>query len=132
MNRHTSHIYIQTYLYIIFYKHNMTSRTTVAINKELRKKLKKLSAILDITQAEVIKRALSIYEKEIFKNKEGNDLEKSNVNDLINFKVQEVMKQATQTIWKQDPDRKIIQQKLSEGPETIDDFILNDWESGLE
>jgi hypothetical protein len=48
------------------------------------------------------------------------------------MKVKEILKKATEIIWKQDPERKAIQKKLSEGPETIDDFILNDWDSGLE
>ena len=34
-------------------------------------------------------------------------------------------------IWKEDPKRKAIQQKLSSGSETIDDFILDNWDTGL-
>ena len=49
------------YLYIFYiYK-------TVAIDEKLRKRLKKLSAWLDITQSELIRRALTLFEKKFSK-----------------------------------------------------------------
>ncbi|HEY0088410.1 MAG TPA: hypothetical protein VGB37_06180, partial [Candidatus Lokiarchaeia archaeon] len=57
--------------------------------------------------------------------------EKTTNNEKTKLIVKEILKKATEIIWKQDPERKAIQEKLSEGPETIDDFILNVWESGL-
>ncbi len=110
----------------------MTSRTTVAIDKELRKKLKKLSAWLDITQSEVIRRALAVYEREIFQTKEEPIKDKEDKNDQSIVLIKNVLRNATETIWKKDPERKAIQQKLSSGIETIDDYILNHWKSGLE
>lgn len=113
-------------LLLILYKY-MTSRTTVAIDKELRKRLKKISAWLDITQAEVIKRSLSLFEREIFKNK--NDRSSKEKKVISTTKI--TLKNATEMIWKEDPKRKAIQQKLSSGSETIDDFILDNWDTGL-
>ena len=110
----------------------MTSRTTVAIDKELRKKLKKLSAWLDITQAEVIKRALRTFEKELLKNKDGNTKENNSLKKISEIAVKKALKEATKIVWKMDPERKAIQQKLSSGTDTIDNYILNNWESGLE
>ncbi len=110
----------------------MTSRTTVAIDKELRKKLKKLSAWLDITQGEVIKRALGIFEKELLKNRGGNTKENNTLNKISAIEVKQVLKDATKIVWKMDPERKATQQKLSSGTDTIDNYILNNWESGLE
>ena len=109
----------------------MTSRTTVAIDKELRKKLKKLSAWLDITQSEVIRQALVVYERELFQTKEEPINEKDDKDDPI-ILMKNVLRNATEIIWKKDPERKAIQQKLSSGIETIDDYILNHWESGLD
>ncbi|MHA1255612.1 MAG: hypothetical protein ACTSPS_08450 [Promethearchaeota archaeon] len=43
-----------------------------------------------------------------------------------------MLKDATKIVWKIDPERKAIQQKLSSGTDTIDNYILNNWESGLE
>ena len=110
----------------------MTSRTTVAIDKELRKKLKKLSAWLDITQSEVIRQALAVYERELFQTKEEQIKEKDDKDDQSIILMKNVLRNATEIIWKKDPERKAIQQKLSSGIETIDDYILNHWESGLD
>ena len=41
----------------------MTVKTTVAIDNDLRKMIKKLAAWLDISQGEVIRRAIAEYEK---------------------------------------------------------------------
>ena len=43
----------------------MTTKTTVAIDQEIRKKLKKLASVLDISQGEVIKQALNVFEKSL-------------------------------------------------------------------
>lgn len=106
----------------------MPSRTTVAIDKKLRKRLKKVAAILDITQSEVIERALDIYEKTLKEKiiSRGN-IPKENEKD----EVQKILKNATKLIWQQDPERKILQKKLKKGSDTIDDYILNSWVSDL-
>ncbi len=108
----------------------MTTRTTVAIDKELRKRLRKLSAWLDITQAEVIKRALSLYEKGIIQNMQTS--KKQNYNKKSESDIEKILKDATKVIWENDPERRTLQRKLSAGPEMIDDFILDNWYSGLE
>ena len=109
----------------------MTNRTTVAIEKDIKKKLKKLSAILDITQAEVIKRALVLYEKDFVEKKIQEEGERVYSDKDSMVSVQDILKNATKIIWAQDPERKALQQKLMEGPETIDDVILNEWDTGL-
>ena len=103
----------------------MTSRTTVAIDKELRKKLKRLSAWLDITQSEVIRQALAVYERELFQEKEESIKEKDDKADQPIILMKNVLRNATEIIWKKDPERKAIQQKLSSGIETIDDYLFN-------
>jgi len=108
----------------------MTTLTTVAIDKELRKRLKKLSAWLDITQAEVIKRALSLYEKKMIQNMQTP--KKQNYNKKSESDIEKILKDATKVIWENDPERRTLQRKLSAGPETIDDFILDNWYTGLE
>ncbi len=108
----------------------MTTRTTVAIDKELRKRLRKLSAWLDITQAEVIKRALSLFEKEIIQNMQTP--KKQNYNKKSESDIEKILKDATKVIWEKDPERRTLQRKLSAGPEIIDDFILDNWYTGLE
>jgi len=109
----------------------MASKTTVAIDQGIRKKLKKLASLLDISQGEVINKAVSMFEKSILSQlAEHKSMVKESQKAGIN--VEQILKEATQKVWDQDPERKEIQKKLQEGPETIDDFIITNWESGLE
>lgn len=105
----------------------MTTKTTVAIDNELRKIIKKLAALLDIPQGEVIKRAIAEYEKLII-NK--NSQLASNKENVVG-EIEAILKTATDSVWKEDIKTKEIQEKLKKGTETIDDIILNNWESGL-
>lgn len=108
----------------------MTSKTTVAIDQPLRKKLKKLAIILDISQGEVIKRAVTTFEKSVlsqFNEKKG--LEKESAEDI---NIKKILEEATQKVYASDPELKAIHEKLQAGPETIDDFIISHWDSGLE
>jgi hypothetical protein len=106
----------------------MTEKTTVGIDKGLRKTIKKLAVWLDISQGEVIKRAIAEYEKSVISNIRNQDKNKN-----INKKeVEKILQAATDTIWAEDPKSKEIQLKLLQGSETIDDFIANDWDSGLD
>ena len=109
----------------------MASKTTVAIDHTLRKKLKKLASLLDISQGEVINRAISAFEKLILSQMtENKPLMKEP--QKTEMDVKRILREATQKVWAQDPERKALQKKLQEGPETIDDFIITNWDSGLE
>jgi len=110
----------------------MTTRTTVAIDERLRKRLKKLSTLLDITQSEVIKRALTLFEKGILREKPISVNANLNIKDAQKSDIKKILKEATKIIWKLDPNRKIIQQKLFVGSDTLDEVFLNDWKTGLE
>jgi predicted transcriptional regulator len=109
----------------------MASKTTVAIDHTLRKKLKKLASLLDISQGEVISRAISAFEKSILSQMTENKqlMEESHKTEID---VKRILMEATQKVWAQDPERKELQKKLQEGPETIDEFIITNWNSGLE
>jgi len=113
----------------------MGSKTTVAVDQELRKKIKKISALLDITQSAVIARALANLEKEIMADKEKGLTrlilgKKKTQENTIN--VSQILQDATQKIWQADPEREDIQNKLQRGPHSIDDFIMDEWITGLE
>ena len=102
----------------------MTSKTTVAIDKDLRKLIKKLAAWLDISQGEVIKHAIAEYEKKILNNEKSLKKERENSEKEI----QQLLQGATDAIWAQDPETKQIQQKLKKGPSSIDEVILDNWD----
>ncbi|MHA1106610.1 MAG: ribbon-helix-helix protein, CopG family [Promethearchaeota archaeon] len=110
----------------------MTTRTTVAIDEKLRKRLKKLSAWLDITQSEVIKRALTLFEKKILQEKQISVNANFKIKDTQKSDIKKMLEEATKIIWKLDPNRKMIQQKLFVGTDTLDEIILNNWKTGLE
>ena len=105
------------YLYIFYiYK-------TVAIDEKLRKRLKKLSAWLDITQSELIRRALTLFEKKILQEKQTTV--KPNLILSQELEIKKMLEEATKIIWELDPNRKIIQQKLFLGNDTLDEILLN-------
>ena len=108
----------------------MTSKTTVAIDLPLEKKLKKLAIILDITQGEVIRRAVNIFEKAVLLQlSKKRRLEKESTE---NINIKKILEEATQKVYTNDPELKAIHEKLQTGPETIDDFLITYWDSGLE
>ena len=110
----------------------MTTRTTVAIDEKLRKRLKKLSAWLDITQSEVIRRALTLFEKKILQENQNSVKPNLKIKDTQKSEIKKMLEDATKIIWKLDPNRKIIQQKLFVETDTLDEIILNNWKTGLE
>jgi len=109
----------------------MIPHTTVAIDQVVRKKLKKLASLLDVSQGEVIKQALAMLEEKILTGK--LESRQSNPTARLDKKdIGRILAEATRKIWAINPEIKRIQEKLYSGPETIDDFIINDWNSGLE
>ncbi|MEE9379760.1 MAG: ribbon-helix-helix protein, CopG family [Candidatus Lokiarchaeia archaeon] len=106
----------------------MTVKTTVAIDSDLRKIIKKLAAWLDISQGEVIRRAIAEFEKSvIIKNVYPNTSK-----EKVKKEIDTILQAATDAVWEDDIKTQEIQEKLKKGPRTIDEFILNNWDSGLE
>ena len=69
----------------------MTTRSTVAVNIKTRRRLKKLSALLDLPQSEIIKKALDIYEKILF--------QKALKPKSENIEVQKILKDSLLQLW---------------------------------
>ena len=115
----------------------MASNTTVAVTQKLRKKIKKLSALLDISQSVVIEQAVTCLENNLINNHgklpspiKPNDQSKSIESNVID--VSKILEEATKEMWNRDPERKELQQTLKSGPQTIDDFLFDRWITGLE
>ena len=106
----------------------MTNKTTVAIDTDLRRTIKKLAAWLDISQGELIGRAIAQYEKVILN--QGVDLDPSKKSGK--GEIDTILQAATEAIWSEDPETKAIQQKLQKGPISLDKILLNNWDYGLE
>ena len=109
----------------------MASKTTVAVDQKLRKKIKKLSALLDIPQSAVIEKAIASLEEEMIKNK--NPKKKMTINNNYNnIDISKILEETTKKIWKKYPEREKNQKLLQKGSQTIDDFLLSEWITGLE
>ncbi len=106
----------------------MASKTTVAVDQKLRKKIKKLSALLDIPQSAVIEKAIASLEEDMIKNK--NPKKKMTISD--NIDISKILAETTKKIWKKFPEREKNQKLLEKGSQTIDDFLLSEWITGLE
>ncbi len=106
----------------------MTIKTTVAIDSDLRKIIKKLAAWLDISQGEVIRRAIAEYEKIII----SKDIYPNTSNISIKKEIDSILQAATDAVWEDDIKTREIQEKLKKGPSSIDEVILNNWDFGLE
>ena len=117
-------------IFIYFYKfyNIMTIKTTVAIDSDLRKIIKKLAAWLDISQGEVIRRAIAEYEKAII----NKDVYPNTSKDKIKKEIATILQAATDAVWEDDIKTREIQEKLKKGPSSIDEVILNNWDFGLE
>ncbi len=89
--------------------------SSVTVDDELRKKLKKLAAELDTTQGEIISRAVSLYEKEI-------GLKLYSPNPKARKVIQRAVKKRKELQW-----RKLIRKALqSPGPQ-IDEMRISNW-----
>ncbi len=113
----------------------MSSKTTVAIKQNVRKKIKKLGALLDITQGEVIERALKLLEVEVINKSSLNGdvnhtIEEGEEEDTID--IQKILDDASRKVCAKDPVHKKNQEKMYKGNLTIDDVITSEWISGLE
>jgi ribosomal protein L10 len=107
----------------------MNAKTTVAIDIELRKRLKKIGVLLDLSQNAVIERAVDLLEKNIMANNNSIPEKRSASTKKT---VDEILEQASAIVCAQDPEHKKIQESLSQGAITIDDVIVNSWNSGLD
>ncbi|MHA1236344.1 MAG: ribbon-helix-helix protein, CopG family [Candidatus Hodarchaeales archaeon] len=89
--------------------------SSVTVDDELRKKLKKLAAELDTTQGDIISQAVSLYEKEIGLKLYAPDPKARKV-------IQRAAKQQKDIQW-----RKLIRKALlSPGPQ-IEEMRISNW-----
>lgn len=107
----------------------MGARTTVAVDDSVRRRIKKLSALLDESQGEIIEKAIADFEQKVLRGGIAGSGEEV---APASKRVEELFRAATKAVWASDPDIKEVQQRLLATPGTIDDFIIDRWESGLE
>lgn len=92
--------------------------TTVTVDDEIRRKLKKLAAALDATQGEVIANALSLYEEQVL----GQRPRRKIPNEVL-----EAMKRASSRIRQSDPEWARISQRIEGATISIEESISVAW-----
>ncbi len=95
-------------------------RTTVTVRDELRRKLKRLAAMLDVTQGEVIERALRVYEGQILRGRPSRRARASG-------KVLDAMEEAASKIRRSDPEWARISRTIERAAVSIDEFTAEGW-----
>jgi hypothetical protein len=110
----------------------MTSKSSVAVDLELRRKIKRLAAKLDLSQGDIIRIAIADFENRI-----NQGIFPQQNEDLNSIKIKQDMHKFTQLVWEEDKEVKQIQEKLNspleDGTEIdLEDIIIRNWKTGLE
>ncbi|MCS4540807.1 MAG: hypothetical protein HY929_00560 [Euryarchaeota archaeon] len=91
--------------------------TTVTVNNEMRKKLKKLAAMLDTTQGEVIKKAIELFEKQALQERKLK----------YPSKVDKILNEASAKIRASDPKWAKISKIIESSTVPIETVIATSW-----
>ena len=94
--------------------------SSVSIPSELRKRIKRLAAERDTSQAQIIEVAINLYE-----NKEKDDYFGWNQDEL------ELLTKIELELFNLDPSREERVKKLTRAKIDIEHAIISDWDSGL-
>ena len=92
--------------------------TTVTVHDETRKKLKRLAAMLDATQGEVIERALGLYEEQVLGQRPRR---------MISKRVLGALTEAASKIRRSDPEWARISRTIESAAISLDEFVANSW-----
>jgi len=109
--------------------------TTVTINDELRKKLKRLAAKYDTNQADIIKRALELFEKyerkqylDRFMNINEEETESTKaLDDTRKSKILEMLAEAITKFEKKYPEIALRRKKLRQNIDLFDEITMTNW-----
>ncbi|MBN2151950.1 MAG: hypothetical protein JW839_10915 [Candidatus Lokiarchaeota archaeon] len=105
----------------------MGTHSSIAVSPKLRKTIKKIAAFLDVSQGEVVEKAITVFENTLISSANVGLMS----NNASKTRVQKIMEQATKDVWKDDPERERVQRALMQGSGTIDDVIISDWRTGI-
>jgi len=92
--------------------------TTVTVDDEIRRKLKRLAAMLDATQGDVIERALSLYEDQVLGRRSQRK---------IPNRVLEAMNEASSKIRQSDPEWARISRRIEGATIPVEVSISATW-----
>jgi predicted DNA-binding protein len=95
--------------------------TTVTVDEETRRRLKRLAAILDETQGSIIRKALALYEARV---KSGS------VESKMLRKVAQELEKASATIRKRDPKWAMVSEIMEQDVASMEEFSPAAWGKG--
>jgi len=92
--------------------------TTVTVDDEIRRKLKRLAAMLDITQGEVIEKALEQYENRVV----GHGAERR-----VSRRVLQAIREASARVRRSDPEWARISRRIETSAISLEESISEAW-----
>jgi hypothetical protein len=101
----------------------MVSKSTIAVSREVRNRLKKLAELLNKSQGDIVQLALNDFEKQHFKDLKQDPHSESNI-ELVD----KILAEATKEVWESDPEHKELQLKLKTSGSQIDDYLIRTWD----
>ena len=87
----------------------MASKSTVAIDESLRKTIKKIAALLDIPQGEVIKKAIGDLEQKIL----SESLQTDSIDLSTENRIKQELHHYTEMVWEMESESKKISTKIN-------------------
>jgi len=92
--------------------------TTVTVDDDIRRKLKRLAAVLDATQGEVIEKALTLYEDQVL----GQRAQRK-----VPARVLEAMKEASAKVRRSDPEWARNSRRIETAAISVEESISAAW-----
>ena len=92
--------------------------TTVTVDEETRRRLKRLAAVLDETQGSIVRKALALYESRMKAGVTGRKVPR---------RVGEELEKASKAIRKKDPKWAMISEILEQDSSSIEEFSPAIW-----
>ncbi|MHA1722954.1 MAG: hypothetical protein ACTSXW_07750 [Candidatus Baldrarchaeia archaeon] len=96
--------------------------STVTISEDVRRKIKRLAALLDTSQSKIVEMAIDFYEKEVLRKIES---------EKPNIKVRKVLEEAEKIVNERDPDWARVSEKVKSSIVGIEAYISYRWAEEL-
>lgn len=92
--------------------------STITVSDELRRKIKRLAALLDTTQSKIVERAIELFEREVVAKEKITK---------VSPKIKRILKEARKKVEEEDPDWLEVSKKIEESSIDIEEFISERW-----
>jgi predicted DNA-binding protein len=101
---------------VVYVSENLN--TTVTVDEDTRRRLKRLAATLDETQGSIVRKALALYETRL----KGRSVQRR-----VSRRVAQELKKASTTIRKKDPKWAMVSEVMEQDAMSIEEFSPAVW-----